>query len=71
MEMTPLKPCPYCGSTKVTFVYDFDLVPHGVYCPGCKTKASWGMEFPKKMTFGEMMEQIAERWNRREAKTWK
>ena len=62
-----LKPCPFCGS-EVNYNYDLDMMPIGVVCFNCKTVVRYtGMRKPRpNEKMGEIMERIAERWNRRD-----
>lgn len=61
--MTELKPCPFCGSP-VAFWHDIDFDPIGVQCSACKIAVRM-LSVKKGKTYGDAMEQIAERWNRR------
>ena len=62
-----LRPCPFCGGTKVTLL--FDICSHetnGVFCPSCKAVTKWGhLEMGRKETFGEFSARWVEQWNRR------
>lgn len=65
--MAELKPCPFCGNPKPMIMHDLELVPHGIHCSKCGTFVKFaGINGHKDKTFGETMEKIAAKWNRRE-----
>lgn len=61
--MNDLKPCPFCGG-KVEYWFDLELNPMGVLCSHCKIAFKM-LSLRRAHEFGSVMEQIAERWNRR------
>ena len=69
--MIELEPCPFCGSTIPDFHYDFDSEPIGVICRECGTVIRYlHLKRTKKgEKFGRVMQDIADRWNRREGET--
>lgn len=68
--MPELKPCPFCGSEKISFghsIADGEIIH--VYCHTCKALVKFPIEVKSKHeTFGETMSKWAEKWNRRETK---
>ena len=58
-----LKPCPFCGG-KVEYWTDLELNPMGVLCSHCKISFQM-LSLRRGKVFGDAMEQISERWNRR------
>jgi len=64
--MTELKNCPFCGNW-VSFSFNIDLEPDGIRCAECKTELRFQRirVMKKDQPFGEVMEQMAEVWNRR------
>lgn len=61
--MTDLKPCPFCGG-HVDYWHDIELNPVGVRCSHCKIVVRM-LSLKRGKTFGDVMGQIADQWNRR------
>ena len=60
------KPCPFCGSEKVSVMRDMELVSiTGIWCAACRSLTKWTIPMKPKETFGENEAKWAERWNRR------
>ncbi len=67
MELPDLKPCPFCGNPEVQFNHDIQGEITGIWCGKCKAHVKFMDIKPKKTdTFGQTMEQYAEKWDRRE-----
>ena len=64
--MISLKPCPHCGGP-VDFNCSIDFGPDGVRCKKCGVivRSSLVRPMQKGETFGDVMDRIAEWWNRR------
>ena len=63
--MTELSNCPFCGSP-VRFNFNMELIPDGIMCHKCKyVLRFWDIHGKSTTRFGELMEPMAERWNRR------
>ena len=64
--MEELKPCPFCGG-KADFMFNVEMVPHGVWCKQCKIAVKFmRVRAPKPhKPFSIIMGQMAEQWNRR------
>lgn len=60
-----LKPCPFCGSSRVDVMRDAMLFISGVYCYNCKALTKWAVRTKSKETYGENEDDWARRWNRR------
>lgn len=63
-----LKPCPFCGREKVSFLYDIDTgEPKGVMCSWCKVIVRWPTvpRMKTQETFGDQQKRLTERWNER------
>lgn len=61
-----LSPCPFCGSDKVQFCYDYRSEISGIYCSRCMMKTIFNVRVNNKDTYGKTMQQWAEKWNRRD-----
>ena len=63
--MITLKPCPFCGR-KVDYNYNIDLELDGVHCMACHMIIRFSrVKARPSDKYEVVMEQIAERWNRR------
>ena len=63
--MSELKPCPFCGNA-VNYNFDMALEPIGVFCPKCHAVVRFTKIKPMgKRTAGNVMDDIAEAWDRR------
>lgn len=65
--MSELKPCPFCGGGKLTWVRDPEdcCEIRGIYCRECKALVRWNILPKQADTFGKTEEQWAGKWNRR------
>ena len=65
--MTDLKKCPFCGRF-VGYICDAAGDPYGVHCPHCHMITKFTRVKPPgpHEEFERVMNDIAERWNRRE-----
>ena len=64
--MTKLKPCPFCGSNEIRYVYNVEMEPDGITCPVCHIV----LRFPRIHVkggerFEVAMNKMADAWNRR------
>ena len=63
--MDDLKPCPFCGSS-VMFNHAPTGEPTSVWCNRCHSLTTFSrVRTDHKRAFGEIMDEIAEAWNRR------
>lgn len=63
--MLELKPCPFCGS-EVRFNHAVTGEPISVWCNRCHTLTIFSrVDTDWTRPFGEIMDEIAEAWNRR------
>ena len=61
-----LKPCPFCGSERVGFVRDLEMVSiTGIWCADCRSLTKWVIPMKTKETVGENEAKWAKKWNRR------
>lgn len=61
-----LKPCPFCGYSKIHFACDFDGTPSGIVCHNCHIIIRYSRIHTKgSEPFGVAMGKMAEAWNRR------
>ena len=61
-----IKPCPFCGESKVYIVYNIEMEPDGITCPTCHIV----VRFPRiRVKGGEKFEvaigKMTDVWNRR------
>lgn len=66
-ELKEMKPCPFCGTKKISFVWDAVGEVSGIRCQVCHYVIRWPRIKPKNKseTFGETMNKWTDEWNKR------
>ena len=65
--MIELKPCPFCGGA-VKFNHALTGEPSNVWCSHCHSLTTFSrIKTNRTRPFGEIADEIAQAWNRRDA----